>query len=287
MKRAKITLTNRSEWSTAALAVISNWIVERAGITWKYSITVKACKSNTYGGRGGVRSQRIWIDRNYRRRNNPFVGKVASEIETRIANTRKDLADTFRRGRANDDREYEREEMLQQRLRRLADDLRAAPKERRPLVGGRPLWPLTDKDRRFKWAAVHSYRTRFEALIMLIAHEAYHATGGDPAKFTDRKTGKTNADLMEFRCNDFAMKTVEAARENWPALRPLIVAAMRRERQQINNLRSKKSDAVPKLQRIVKRRLMWERKARRAARAIQKLKKQEKYYIGKIAAKGK
>ena len=63
----KVKVENRSEWATPALEVICPWIAKEAGITWDYHFLIRDCKSHSWGGRGGRRSQRLWLDRHYRR----------------------------------------------------------------------------------------------------------------------------------------------------------------------------------------------------------------------------
>ena len=47
----------------------------------------------------------------------------------------------------------------------------------------RKAWPMTVKDHRFKWSTAEVYNSRLEVLVGLMAHEAHHATGGQPSRF--------------------------------------------------------------------------------------------------------
>jgi len=213
--KTKLTVTNRSEWPSPAIKVLAEWIVKEAGIAWDYSILVRSCRSQTWGGRGGRRSQRIWFDRRYR-----------------------------------------------------AD------------------WPLHHKDHRFGWSHVQEYRTRMEVLVMLIAHEAYHATGGHPERF---KSGdRINRASMEYRCNKFADETIVKLRVEWPALRCRIYKAMRLDRQKQATVRQRKADArgpERKLQLAQQNLTKWESKAKRVQTALRKYRRKVKYYEGRMAAK--
>ncbi len=91
-------------------------------------------------------------------------------------------------------------------------------------------WPMTIRDRRYRWAQEETYRSRVELLVSLMAHEAHHAAAGHPDNF--RKNGRVNRASMEFRCNQAGMAAVEAFRAEWPALRKKIKRGLRRERRQ-------------------------------------------------------
>lgn len=229
-RKPKLTLTNRSAWPTPALDVLARWIVKRAGIDWDYSILVRDCKTNTWGGRGGRFGQRIWLDRHYRRAPGARGGVFC------------------------------------------------------PV--GCKLWPVAHTDRRFQWAHQQTFRTRMEFLVMLLAHEAYHATGGHPGNFV---TGnKINRASMEFRCNRFADEAVAALRVEWPTIRAAIYRAMRRDRERAKSMKRVKADkrgpdhklalAMAGLER-------WEKRERAARNRVKALRRKVKYYEGRVAAK--
>lgn len=235
-RRQKITIENRSAWSTAAIRVLATWIVKRAGITWDYSILIRSCRNDSWHGHGWRSSQEVKLDRHYRR------GRCRASGWTHLR--------------------------------------------------GAQLWPMKHRDHRFAWSPEYEYRSRLEVLIMLIAHEAYHATGGHPKHFTAERTGQKrfDHDSMEFGCNEFAKTTIEAFRAEWRSvLRPRIVAAMRRERQAVANEKAKaaakRSDPAPKLEQARMMFATWQRKAKFAATKMKKYRTRIRYYEGRVAAK--
>jgi hypothetical protein len=172
------------------------------------------------------------------------------------------------------------------------------------------LWPWTHKDHRYQWAVEHTLDNRLESLVYLIAHEAYHATGGHPKNFrvlprgfilpgTNRppqpgielqraleRHGYTNNASMEFRCNQFGMETVVAFREVWRTeLKLKVVKAMRKARERRKaekakaaNRRQAKSSPNLKLEAARKRLVVWQAKLKRAETAVKKYTRKVRYY---------
>jgi hypothetical protein len=145
-----------------------------------------------------------------------------------------------------------------------------------------PLWPYTWKDRRFQWSEEVVYRTRMELLVALMAHEAYHATGGNRDVFRSSKGRIARAD-MEFQCNRFAMKTVEALRQEWPVLRSKIYRAMRQEREKKRSLGIRRRDPVGKLQHAMDQLSNWQRRRKLAETKIRKYRRRIAYYRRLVA----
>lgn len=81
----------------------------------------------------------------------------------------------------------------------------------------RPNELVENKDSRFVWSAEQKWSGPIETLVFLMAHEAWHATGGHPRHF--RNKGRTDAASMEYRCNKFGIEAVEAFRAEWPTLK--------------------------------------------------------------------
>ena len=243
----KITIENRSEWPTPALEVICPWIAKEAGITWDYHFLIRDCKSMTWGGRGGKNSQRLWLDRHYNR-----VGIVWS-----------------------------------------------GPGERRLFKIGKnpkPLWPLTNKDHRFKWSDTQTYRTRLELLVFLLAHEACHATSGHPNEYKDRANpedvhigiarDRIDRAGMEFHCDAKGYRIMQKFHDEWPRLRPLIYAAMRKIRQKKLAKRAKflaaRQDFSGKQEHAQELLKKWQSRRKAADTKVKKYLRQLRYYQRKI-----
>jgi len=71
---------------------------------------------------------------------------------------------------------------------------------------------------RYADSPVYVLHSRLEVFVALIAHECFHATGGHPAKWTNKETGRCNEKQMEFACDRFAFEIVLKFREAWPEL---------------------------------------------------------------------
>ena len=90
-------------------------------------------------------------------------------------------------------------------------------------------YPALITETRFKTLKqAHEVRSAMESWVYLVAHEMYHATGG--ARHKHRKGGRTNVYMMEYQCNEFANKCVEAFRAEWPALRDSMMHGLRMSR---------------------------------------------------------
>ena len=64
---AKLTIINRSSWPDFFVRPICEWIIDRAGITWDYTITLPRVASRSmFAGRAGKRRQRTRINRRFR-----------------------------------------------------------------------------------------------------------------------------------------------------------------------------------------------------------------------------
>lgn len=132
------------------------------------------------------------------------------------------------------------------------------------------------KDHRFKWSPTYDLKPGIEMLVYLMAHEMFHSTGGHPRHFL-LPGGRTNRDLMEFKCNEFGAAAAKAFWEWWPGQRVRAMAKMRRarQRQAVAADRSERRDqerAAPDA-RIAKAEAMavaWERKARLATNRAKK-----------------
>lgn len=145
------------------------------------------------------------------------------------------------------------------------------------LVGRKPLWPHAITDRRYKYAIPHLVNNRVESFVYLIAHEACHANEGHPEHFKS-KGGRTNTAYMEYKCNDFAMKTVEAFREVWKtSMKKQVQDAIRKYRNQRQNLkdkkiaiRMKKNSTEFKLEKAKTMLDLWQRKLKAATNKVRK-----------------
>lgn len=287
----KLTIINKSDWPTPLVRLLSKWVVKREGITWDYAVTVRGCRSNNFGGRGGKRAQRVWLDVKYgsgeRRREKE--GKDNAEVQRAYrAGILREYRSLLKSGEfskheirdAKDYREHEIAPKLRRLWRFFAGLRRWDEAQKYPHAIEKGIkWPYIIKDHRFKWSRPEEYRNRLELLVMLIAHEAHHATAGHPAIFT---TGnRTNVASMEFRCNDAGAKAVAAFRADWPMMRDAIRAAMLDERikgkaMKMNRERSKGPDV--KREKAEAALAVWQRKLKLAALKVRKYRRRVGYY---------
>lgn len=294
----KIIVKNRSDWPTAVMNIICPWIAKEAGITWKYEFLIRDCKSMTWGGRGAREYQRVWLDRHYRR------GKVVrkcltnEQYTTRVKAARRELAkeiqflrkDEYSNGTLIDIRHADPSECpedLQPLMRRYAALERAQHDRwtvrKAPMHIAPNQWPLFNKDHRFKWSENQTFLTRLELLVFLIAHEACHATTGHPDQY--REAGQKDVAGMEFHCNAKGYRIIEQFHQEWPTFRPLIYAAMRKERAKKQRKTKARFDPNPKLALAQLRLADWQRRQRAANNKVKKYARQVKYYQGKLAAR--
>ena len=154
-----------------------------------------------------------------------------------------------------------------------------------PYVNNKAIYPTEIKDPRFKWSASHQIQNRLEHFVFLIAHEAYHASGGHPSLFKN-PNGTTNADSMEFRCNDFGHQTVIAFREYWKTtLKAKVRAALRKSRDRVEAAKQQKveakmakTDPNVKLTAAQQSLAMWEKKLKLAQTKVKKYQRLVKLY---------
>lgn len=149
------------------------------------------------------------------------------------------------------------------------------------------VWPQVKKDRRLKDASEHSLNSPMEILVYLLAHEAYHATGGHPGQYRKPDGGKVDKQMMEWDCNHVAMRAVESFRAEWPTIRGAIYAAMRAERNKKHAKHERRADPSPKLVAAETALEKWRRKLKLAQTKIRKYQRKVKYYGGLVAAKSK
>lgn len=291
MRRAALTIENRSDWPTPALEVLIRWVCKREGLGTAghpYRVLVRACTRNTWGGRGGSNFQRVWLDRHYRR----ISGRSKATLEglnILRKSARKHLAGELRKNRLNGDARYtDRVDTLEDRIKSINEMIRFGDyaDSRKPRVNGNPLWPFTHADPRFKWSKPETYRSRLELLVALIAHEAHHATLGHPDRYrTGNAVKKIDRASMEFRCNRAMGEAAAALHNEWPELRKAIYAAMRKARANKVTAQVRKTDPTPKLAKAQDALAEWQRKAKLAATKIRKYRLRVRYYEGKVAAK--
>ena len=157
-------------------------------------------------------------------------------------------------------------------------------------VGGKSPWPYRFREDRFAWSAKdHLMANRIEAFVYLVAHEAYHSTGGHPKNFRVRP-GRCDNASMEFRCNKFAWETVLAFRDAWPKLKTKVRAAMRADADAVRRVKDRKATARSpdgKLVRVLANLSNWERKLKFAQNKVAGYKRKARYYQGRVAAKTK
>lgn len=284
-KKPRIVLTNRSAWPTPAIKVLADWIVPRAGIKWDYQILVRSCNSHSWGGRGSKHGQRIWLDRHYKRTASP--GPTADDLRQRLKVIRGRLAKAIKHLRSEgyypDWYTTDMEINIRHNIRTIPEEIKIREKTAPSRL--KKLWPINNKDRRFQWSHSQHFRTRMEVLVMLLAHEAYHATHGHPD--AHQSNGRTNRDLMEYRCNIFADETIAALRDEWLRLRKKIYTAMRKDRErqkQAKAQRAAKRGPDHKLKLAQGNLGCWEKKLKYAQNKVKTYKKKVKYYSGRIAA---
>lgn len=299
----KITVINRSKWPTPAIDIIARWVARQAGVTWDYTINVGNTRRRGWYGHGWRNSQNSYVNRHYRRfalaaslwsqdRYDAEVKKARIALAGEIKYARKDevarwdIDDALSARSVNEC--LESTQPIFRAMKRLeqVQAQKVGVTMPRKLTGNKPLWPYENKDHRFKWSDTQSFRSRLELLVFLLAHEACHATTGHP---NHHRLGDGRADTagMEFHCNAKGYRIMEMFRQEWPKLRSLIYAAMRRARRQhvteIARKVAKRSDPGPKLALAEKRLKEWSRKKKLAETKIRKYRKQVRYYQKKAS----
>ncbi len=77
---------------------------------------------------------------------------------------------------------------------------------------------IRHKDSRYKYSPRYVWYGPIETLVHVLAHECYHATGGNREKFR-KPNGHIDRETMELKCNKFAQQTLLKFRKEWPKLR--------------------------------------------------------------------
>ncbi len=128
-------------------------------------------------------------------------------------------------------------------------------------------------------------RNRLEGLVFLVAHEARHATDENAQIRRDRGHAS-----MENDCNRHGERLVEKFRVAWPkTLRAQVAKEIRLDRERAKRAKAQRASAKSpemKLRRAQANLSAWEAKAKRAANAMKKYRRQVRYYQGRVAAKG-
>lgn len=238
---SKIEIINRSDWPKVPTEIIARWIVKRAGITWNYRVILRDFGSATlWAGRGGARWQALRVHR----RCTPIL---------RIGETT------------------------------LCSGPFEAMRELGKLKGAKYIWPYVLTENRFKDATASDWsfpvRSRLELLVFLMAHEACHATKGNPRNFQNERGRVDNVD-MEMVCNRFGAETVEAFREAWPAL----LAKWRETAKRIRTANAPDTKLERKLE--ARRGLLaqWQRKQKLAQTKVKKYQRAIRQCEGRLAA---
>lgn len=146
-------------------------------------------------------------------------------------------------------------------------------------------FPYKIEDSRITNGPTYLVNSRLELLVFLLAHEACHANGGKPSEYRNKETRRVDRQSMEYDCNLFGMETVKALREEWKELRPRIMAAMRRERDQKNRKRDPDARLLKNLERARDTLVKWERKLKLASTKVKKYRQKIRYYEGRTAAR--
>lgn len=146
---------------------------------------------------------------------------------------------------------------------------------------------VTSKDSRFQWSKQYHWTGPVETLVFLLAHEAWHATGGGPWKFRNQRTGRTDCASMEYRCNKFGMEAIEAFRAEWPAMKLRVVLELRRltMRKNVaaaNKVAKRGPDA--KLMQAQKNLANWQRKLKFAANKVKAHESKVKLFNRRVRA---
>lgn len=294
----KLTLINKSDWPTPMLKVLAKWVLRQESIDWDYTITVRGCRSNTWGGRGARRFQRIWLDVRYGSGSGwkPVAPKSTVPPKQRRY-WRQSLAEELRRLRVahypNSNLEklhaMERDEIPEECHKARMLFKAVYETYSKPGTPTKVKWPLTVKDHRFKWSKPEEYHNRMEVLVMLLAHEAHHATQGHPDRF---KVGHAiNRDAMEYQCNaaGAGAAAVAAMRVEFPAIRDAIRKAMAAERGKVKVAKAtaavRRTDPSPKRDKMQAMLAKWQRKAKLAAGKVRLYSRKVRYYEGRMAAK--
>jgi len=92
---------------------------------------------------------------------------------------------------------------------------------------------------------------------------------------------------MESRCNDFAMKTVEAFRGEWLRLRPKVKRELRRDKERTKKAKERKQvkrSPQHKLAQVFGNLARWEKKLRFAENKVKAYRRKVKYYNQRVAA---
>lgn len=141
-------------------------------------------------------------------------------------------------------------------------------------------WPLIHSEWRYKDAGCEFVlRSRLELLVYLLAHEAHHATGGNRSKFKTA-LGRIDRRAMEIECNEEAAIAVQQFRIQFPDFVKRWRFILKRQavaESPTVKIAQKRSHIARKIE-------QWESRAKRAANAMKKYRKQLRYYDGRLAA---